>query len=218
MSLEEELRSVGRSVVVPPTPDDLGATVLSRVAGQPVRRRLRDRWRAFVAGVLVLLAGAALAPPVRAQVAEWLRIGGVEAQPVGARPSTAPPPPTVTERQSLEYAARVAGFAPKLPSVLGAPVGVKASKGFVAVSWTGVRLEEFQSTVEPLYIKQYYDSLEYVSEVNGWWFRTPHQLELVDRRVVRIAGPTLVWERDGITYRLEGVDRDSAVQLALGTS
>ena len=36
--------------------------------------------------------------------------------------------------------------------------------------------------------------------------------------VVRIAGPTLVWERDGITFRLEGVDKARAVELATGTS
>jgi hypothetical protein len=218
MNLDDELRAVGRSAVVPPVADDLTAAVLARVAGTPVRKRLRDRWQAFVAGVLVLLAGAALAPPVRAQVAEWLRVGGVQAQPVGTRPSTAPPPPSVSGHLSLEDAARIATFTPKLPKALGAPSGVQASKGFVAVSWGRVRLEQFQSGISPLYIKQYYDGLDYVPEINGWWFRTPHQLVLVDKRVVRIAGPTLVWEHDGITYRLEGADRARAVQLASGTS
>jgi hypothetical protein len=41
---------------------------------------------------------------------------------------------------------------------------------------------------------------------------------LVDQRVVRIAGPTLVWERGGITYRLEVADKARAIQLAAGTS
>src|SRR6188472_1423474 len=102
MSLEDELRSVGRSVVVPPVDDGLTAAVLSRVTGVPVRKRLRDRWRMFLAGFLVLLAGAALTPPVRATVAEWLQIGGVQAEPVGTRPSTAPPPPTAAGNLSLE--------------------------------------------------------------------------------------------------------------------
>ena len=48
MSLEDELRSVGRSAVVPPVDDGLTAAVLSRVVGVPVRKRLRDRWRAFI--------------------------------------------------------------------------------------------------------------------------------------------------------------------------
>lgn len=218
MSLEDELRSVGRSAVVPPVDDGLTAAVLSRVAGVPVRKRLRDRWRMFLAGFLVLLAGAVLTPPVRATVAEWLHIGGVQAEPVGTRPSTAPPPPTAAGNLSLEAAARAAGFTPKLPGALGTPTGVEASKGFVATSWGSVRLEQFQSGIEPRYIKQYYDGLDYVPEIPGFWFRTPHQLVLVDNRVVRIAGPTLVWERDGITFRLEGVDRARAVELATGTS
>jgi hypothetical protein len=196
----------------------LTAAVLTRVAGVKPRKRLRDRWRAFLAGFLVLLAGAVLTPPVRATVAEWLRIGGVQAQPVGAGPSTAPPPPSVTTHLSLADAARVAGFTPQLPKALGAPTGVEASPGLVATSWGGVRLEQFRSGIEPMYIKQYYNDLDYVPEINAFWFRTPHELVLVDKRVVRIAGPTLVWERAGVTFRLEGVDRAHAVQLAKGTS
>ena len=218
MSLEDELRSVGRSAVVPPVDDGLTAAVLSRVAGIPVRKRLRDRWRAFLAGFLILIAGAALTPPVRATVAEWLHIGGVQAEPVGTGPSAAPPPPTVGGQMSLEAAARVAGFTPQLPRALGTPTGVEASKGFLAISWGGVRLEQFQSGIEPLYIKRYYGDLDYVDQVNGFWFKTPHDLVLVDKRVVRIAGPTLVWERSGVTFRLEGVDKARAVELAIGTS
>lgn len=219
MNLDDELRVLGRSAVVPPVAEDVTAAVLSRVADLPVRRRLRDRWRAFVAGLLVLVAGAALAPPVRATVAEWLNIGGVQARPVGTGPSTAPPPPGVPGHLSMVEAERVAGFKPALPKDLGAPAGVEASKGFVATSWNGIRLEQFQSEVEPMYLKKYYQSLEYVPEVNGYWFKTPHELVLVDERVVRIAGPTLVWVRDGVTFRLEGVtDKARAVELARGTS
>jgi hypothetical protein len=217
MSLEDELRAVGRSAVVPPVDDDLTAAVLTRVAGVPVRKRLRDRWRAFVAGFLVLVAGAALTPPVRATVAEWLQIGGVQAQPVGSGPSTAPPPPTVTGHLSVEQAASVAGFTPRLPSSLGAPSGMQASRGFVAASWDGLRLEQFHSGISPLYVKKYYNRLERVPEIDGFWFSTPHELVLVDERVVRSAGPTLVWERGGITFRLEGADKARAVELAAGT-
>ncbi|MEU4193885.1 hypothetical protein AB0E69_18440 [Kribbella sp. NPDC026611] len=181
----------------------------------PVKRR---RWRAFLAGFLVLLGGVVLTPPVRATVAEWLRIGGVEAQQVPTGPSTAPPVPTISGRLSLDQAAQTAGFTPVHPAVLGEPTGVQASKGFVAMSWPGVRLEQFQSDIQPMYLKQYYEDLEYVDAVNGYWFKTPHNLVLVDKRVVRIAAPTLVWVRDGITYRLEGVNKARAVELAEGTN
>jgi hypothetical protein len=70
-----------------------------------------------------------------------------------------------------------------------------------------------------MYLKKYYASLQYVPEIDGYWFATPHELELVDQRVVRIAGPTLVWVRNGVTFRLEGAaDKAHAVQLARGTS
>ena len=222
MNLDDELRVLGRTAVVPPVADDLTAVVLSRVANVPVRRRLRDRWRAFVAGLLVLIAGAALTPPVRATVAEWLNIGGVQAQPVGTGPSTAPPVPGVPRHLSLEEAERVAGFKPVKPMDLGTPTGVDASKGFVAMSWDGVRLEQFQARVSMMYIKKYYASLEYVPEVDGYWFKTPHELVLEDKdgkqRSIRVAGPTLVWVHDGVTFRLEGAEKARAVELARGTS
>ncbi|MEU4293541.1 hypothetical protein AB0E63_35415 [Kribbella sp. NPDC026596] len=217
MNLDDELRVLGRSAVVPPVDEELTAAVLTRVADLPVRRRLRDRWRAFLAGFMVLLAGLALTPPVRATVAEWLRIGGVEAQPVGTGPSTAPPVPEVQGRLSLEQAERTAGFRPALPRDLGAPTGVEASKGFVAMSWDGVRLEQFQAEVSPLYFKKYYESLEFVPDLDAFWFKTPHELVLADQRVIRIAGPTLVWVRGGVTFRLEVADKTRAVELARGT-
>jgi hypothetical protein len=224
MNLDDELRILGRSAVVPPVDEGLTAAVLSRVAGVPVRRRLRDRWRAFVAGFLVLIAGAALTPPVRATVAEWLNIGGVQARPVGTGPTSAPPAPGVSGQLSLEEAERIAGFKPALPQSLGAPKGVEASAGFVAIGWeSGIRLEQFRAEVSPLYLKKYYDSLEYVPDINGYWFKTPHELVLEDEhgveQRVRVAGPTLVWVSNGVTFRLEGApDKARAVELARGTS
>ena len=47
------------------------------------------------------------------------------------------------------------------------------------------------------YIKKYYASLEYVPGIDGYSYKTPHELVLEDangaERVVRVAGPTLVW-------------------------
>ena len=224
MSLDDELRALGRSAVVPPVDDDLTAAVLTRVADVPVRRSLKDRWRTFLALFLVLVAGAVAAPPVRATVAEWLNIGGVRAQPVASAPTRTPTaPPAVTGQLSLAEAERVAGFEPALPAELGTPKGVEASPAFVAIGWDGVRLEQFRAEVSPLYFKKYYRSLERVPEVNGDWFDTPHELVLVDpagvERRVRVAGPTLVWVSAGVTFRLEGVsDKARAVELARGTS
>ena len=153
--LVDELRALGRSAVVPPVAEGLTAAVMDRVADQPVRRTLaaviRRRWRAIVALLALLVAGAALAPPVRAAVAEWFNIGGVEARPVGSGPSTAPEPPAVTGLVSLAEAGRLAGFVPVVPRELGAPQGLAADAKLVAMSWQTsdgtVRLEQFQGQV-----------------------------------------------------------------------
>jgi hypothetical protein len=225
--LEEELRALGRSAVVPPVADGLAAKVLERVAEPPVRRSfgeaVRRRWRALLALLAVLLAGALVAEPVRAQVAEWLNIGGVEAVQVPTGPTSAPGAPAVAGQLSLGEAAKAAGFAPVVPAALGTPAHIQASAGFVAMSWTTatgvVRLEQFQAELSRMYIKKFYTELEYVQSIDGYWFSTPHELVLVKKdgaeQTVRVAGPTLVWVRDGVTFRLEGVpEKDRAVELA----
>ncbi len=225
--LADELRALGRSVV-PPVAEGLTTAVLERVADQPVRRTpvdvIRSKWRALLALLAVLVAGLALTPPVRAAVAEWLSIGGVEARPVPSGPSTAPAPPVVTGRLSLEDAGRRAGFVPIVPNVLGTPIGVEASTGMVAMGWsTGQRLEQFAAELSPLYLKKYYSSLEPADGVEGYWFPTPHDLVLLDKdgneRVERVAGATLVWVYDGLTFRLEGVpDKARATEIAVSAT
>jgi len=223
--LASELRALGRSAVVPPVAEGLATAVLEVVADEPVRRSLvdvlRTRWRALLALLALLVAGAVVVSPVRATVAEWLNIGGVEARPVGQTPSTAPTVPAVTGRMGLQDAERVAGFTPSVPRVLGAPAGVEASQGFLAMSWAGgARLEQFEAQPSPMYIKKYYMSLEVVDSVNGFWFSSPYELVLVDQagkeKTIRVAGPTLVWVHDGRTFRLEGVaDKARATEIAL---
>ena len=225
--LADELRALGRAVV-PPVADGLTTAVLERVASAPVRRTpaevIRSKWRALLALLAVLVAGAVVAPPVRAAVAEWLNIGGVEAVPVPSGPTSAPAPPAVTERLTLAEAGRIAGFVPVVPRVLGEPTGLEASTGFVAMSWRTaggtVRLEQFEAAPSPMYLKKYWSTLEQVDEVDGYWFGTPHDLVLEDKnggdRVERVAGATLVWVRGGVTFRLEGApDKARATEIAL---
>jgi hypothetical protein len=229
--LADELRALGRSAVVPPVADGLATAVLEAVAKQPVRRTLaevvRSRWRALVALLALLVAGAVVVPPVRAAVAEWLNIGGVEARPVGTGPSTAPEPPAAGGGLRLSEAGQRAGFLPTVPSALGSPDQLAVNDGVVVMSWETsggvVRLEQFQGELSPLYVKKYYSSLEYVEVIGGYWFSTPHELLLVDKagveRTQRVAGPTLVWLHGGVTFRLEGVpDKVRATEIALSVN
>lgn len=226
--LADELRALGRTAAVPPVADGLATAVLERIAEPPVRRTfaevVRSRWRALLALLAVLLAGALIAPPVRAAVAEWLNIGGVQAQPVGTGPTSAPEPPVAAGEFTLPQAADRAGFVPIVPKALGTPAKIDASKGMVAMSWQTadgvVRLEQFKAQLSPMYIKKYYKELEYVQVVNGYWFSTPHELVLDDETGnevrVRVAGPTLVWVYEGMTFRLEGLaDKTRATAIAV---
>jgi hypothetical protein len=98
IDLEQELRELGRTLIVAPPPDDLGERVLVRVRTESASRgRLSTWWgwltssrrRLVAAIVAALLIGLVLTPPVRAAVVEWLRIGGVliKSAPPPAGPS-----------------------------------------------------------------------------------------------------------------------------------
>ena len=168
----------------------------------------------------MLVAGAALiAPPVRAAVAEWLNIGGVQAQPVGTGPSAGPP---CLECQGTCRCRRLTGRRFRAcPQGSGGSGDVDASKGLVAMSWDGVSAGAVQGAAVADVHQEVLPSLEFVQVVNGYWFSTPHELVLDDERrerVVRVAGPTLVWVYEGLTFRLEGVEKAKAVELASGTS
>ena len=94
--LEDELRALGRTLVVAAPRDDLVERVLTRLPATPRRRRTPWAWlmarrRRLVAVIIaVLLIGLGLTPPVRAAVVEWLRIGGVLIR-TGRRPPGPPP-------------------------------------------------------------------------------------------------------------------------------
>jgi hypothetical protein len=233
--LAEELRALGRSAAVPPVADGLATAVVERVAELPVRRTfaqvVRSRWRALLAAVLVVLGMSALVEPVRATVADWLGLGGVVVQQVPSGPTTAPQPPTA-RGSSLAEAGKLAGFTPVVPSELGTPEGVEVSadRRIVAMSWRTsggtVRLEQFVGQVSMMYIKRVYDQVEFL-QVDGrdaFWFKSPHELVFVDKQGIeqtaqaRPAGPTLVWQYDDLTFRLEGIpDKTRATAIATST-
>ena len=229
-SLEEELRALGRTLVVDPPPDDLVERVLTRL---PLRRRRRTPWgwlmarrRRLVAVVIaVLILGLGLTPPVRAAVVEWLRIGGVlirtEPPITGPSPTPQPPPrtgPTVT----LEEARSMVSFPVGVPEAMGMPdlITVSGDRRVVSMDWGSgadqVHLDQFDGELSWLFIKRSREPFTVVT-VNGRdsvWFGSAHEVSYVDRSGLerteqsRIAGPCLVWERSVagvlVTARLEG--------------
>ncbi|MEV6106412.1 hypothetical protein AB0M28_17065 [Streptomyces sp. NPDC051940] len=202
------------------------------------RRWLRRRWRLLGALLTALAVALVLTPPVRAGVAGWFDLGGVSARvepppvvtsgPPG--PGSSSPPPVTPDCGDLDLdgARRRIGFTPLLPAGLGAPesAGVSAGGRVLSLCWRDergrvIRVDEFEKTLEPWFYKTVPHPWEPL-ELDGsaaTWFPEAHRLDLAftdgTSSTVRPAGPTLVWERDGLTLRLEGVtEKDRAASLA----
>lgn len=240
-SLRRELQELGRGLDVPaPSPDSVAEQVLARLVREGVAtpmpthrsrarawlRARRKAWAALLAGILLVLV---VTPPVRAAVAEWFDFGGVVVRhDPSATPGAGSPPP-VQGRMSLDAAGRKAGFGPLVPEVLGAPQGVEMPSGerVVSMSWQRdgrtIRLDQFRATLDMGFLKSVGETARF-AEVKGrqaLWFAEPHRLELRDEEgrtlpdSVRSAGPTLVWQHDDVTLRLEGVaSMDRAIEIA----
>ncbi|MEO3762737.1 hypothetical protein [Streptomyces sp. B8F3] len=231
------------------------AGVMGRVAGEAVpvagwrvrvRRRVRGRGRALLAGFAAVLVGLVLAPPVRAGVASLFDFGGVAVRVTpSATPSGpgAPPPGAVPGcgALSLDAAARRAGFRPPVPRAWGAPdaAGVSADGRMMSLCWAAergagghgaVRLDAFRGTLDPLVGKTspVPPEWEQVRTGTALWFPEPHRLEVLLHdpaggtytRPVRTAGPTLLWQGpDALTLRLEGVPaKPEALRIANSVS
>lgn len=231
--LEAALRDLGTRLDVPDTPDVTSA-VLTRLHEQP-----RPRWRpvhriaAAAVTVLVALATAmAVSPAVRAAVYDLLNIGGVDIHENRPAPHTPSVDPTLPgERDvSLAEARESADFPLRLPAGLGEPVNVRLADGARVVSMafdapTGpVRVDQFDGGLAPMFAKFAAGSDVHrvtVSGAEGVWVDRPHVVIYTDRdgtmreESARLAGSTLIWEENGVTYRVEGeLTEQQAIEVA----
>lgn len=219
--LVADLRALGATAPVPEPSAALPEAVLARVAQQPVRRSwLAHRRRALVAAAAAVLVGLAAAPPVRAAVSDWFGFGAVKVERGSSSRSPAPtsaPPPSPVSGSTVAEARRLVAFPVVVPAELGRPdgVSVSADRLVVSMSWDGpdgpVRLDQLGGRLDYTLVKTARD-VEFVT-IRGeeaLWFPTPHDLVWLapdgTRRTStsRLAGPTLVWESEGSTLRLEG--------------
>lgn len=213
-----------------PTGIDLAPAVLERIRVRPVRRT--RPWLAPVL-VAVAIAVSLLTPPGKVAVAWLLRVAGigVEFSEV-TTPVTAPATLIVGDAATLTEAQEAVDFPLLVPSVLPAPDAVQlASWGGgrqVVLAWgasdripevletgTGLLFFQFRASVdEQLLTKHATESTTVdVVEVRGsrGYFLTgaPHivMFKDPDRTIfedpVRLAANVLIWEEDGITYRIE---------------
>jgi hypothetical protein len=198
----------------------------------------------LVAAVTALLVGGALvaSPALRAALLRFFGLPGVRIE-VGESPPPVGRGLDLGERVSLSEARERATFSLATPAALGEPdevyLDTPPADGLVSMAWragprlpratetgVGTLLTQFPArTNRELIVKKLAAGGTPVVEVlvdgdPGYWVPGPHTVFLVteggsfieDR--ARTAGNTLLWSRDGITYRLEtglGMERALAV-------
>jgi hypothetical protein len=233
--LERALADLSSAVEFPETPD-VAPAVMARIA---TRRAVPVR-RAALAGLAAALIGSAVlvaSPAARTAVADFLGIGGVKVTFNGEVPDPTlrledvdlGPPVTLAEAQ------RRVRFEIQVLGALGAPEAVYAGgpfrgrqvtlvyasrAGLPELGGTGVGLLLTQvEGVEPGGFAE--KTLEpgtaiervAVGESEGMWIEGEHALSIAGD--VRPAGSALLWERDGVTYRIESrLGRAEAVAVA----
>ncbi|MGV9763764.1 hypothetical protein [Micromonospora tulbaghiae] len=230
--LERELRELTGWLEPAGTPD-LTARVRARLDAPAPRRR----WRYVLAAALAALLVAAL-PPGRAAVAGavtgLLRFSGVVVDTAPAPPPPGTPSPLPAQHQvALAEAQRQVRFPIRVPARLGAPERVlvadpdgAGAHRVVSLLYRGgtVRLDAFDGSLDIVFHKRSAGADVTLTQVGGEfaiWVGGPHALAYVDRSgtervaTARLSAATLIWERAGVSYRLEGdLTREQALDVA----
>jgi hypothetical protein len=221
--LERDLRALAPNLAFPDEPD-LVPGVRAGLARRRRRPLLRGRPLAIALAALALGLAAALAvPPARSALLELFRIGGAEIERVDTLPELQPNAPRAPGRAtSLDDAREAAGFRIATPADCGHCDTVRYDDtipgGRVTIVWPGrsprLFLMQFRGAATP-YVEKLATPRTSVDQVSvdgvaGYWVAgSPHAVIFEDARGRtlfgrRLAGNVLLWERDGVTYRLEG--------------
>lgn len=241
--IETSLRSIGRDIAYPETPE-LTGPVMQRIARAPRTAPAPSRWSfrfalaAAAAIAIATFAAMALSPSARRAVADWLGVDGV-------RITFDDPVPAESlgeelffgEPVSVEEAQALVDFDIAVPAELGSPDAVYVEGNEVSLVWesrvglpqsthtgVGAVLTQFVGSPEPLSIKKMAGGSEvrYFTIDGGeafFIFGAPHVVirepDGGTRELPpRLAGNTLLWDGGEVTYRLEAqVDQDRAVEI-----
>lgn len=236
-SWEMRVEELARRLRYPPTPDIAGKVRVQ--LDRPHARRLPLLIRAAaVIGVTLLLA-ALLIPDLRSRALEFLQLGAVRfVEPAGTPVTTIAPPTSerawvlsLPGETTLDAARQVAPFPLRLPTYppdLGAPDRVFAPEGpvdTVVLVWLqpddpgAVRFSLHALGPGNAALKISQAELTTVAGERAVWAAEPHEylMSVGDGPPVlhTITAPVLIWQQDGITYRLEGdLTLDEARRIA----
>lgn len=230
---ELESRLAELPVEWPPAPD-VAARVRARVEAQPRGRRFRPAWAVALA-VLVLGGGVAAVSPARSAVLRWLGIEGVRIERVPVAPTPAPSASPLGLGDPTPLAAGTL-----VPRALGRPDAVYAQGERITLlyrprrglpeseqSRVGALLTQFPGRTNAVFVRKFAGPDTTIERVRvdgepGFWLAgAPHGLLYEDpsgavvEAPSRLAGPTLVWRRGGLTLRLEAdVTKERALAIA----
>jgi len=209
VNLEHELR--GLPIDFPPEPDLTG-----RVRERLEQPRSRRPWLVLALAAVAAVGALLAIPQTRAAIFDLFHIGGVEVQRVRTQPQAPNRQADLGEpiafdeaqdRIDVPLVAPDAGFATYYDdSVAG---------GMVNMTWDGYVLSQWHGDQLSFALKQVGPRSRTVSvSVNGvpglWITGARHEIIYrdetgqVDAKTRRLVGNVLLWDRDGITYRLEG--------------
>lgn len=187
----------------------------------------RPRLATALAAVLVVLIafGVLLAssPGVRATLRDWLGVGSVRITRVERLPDLAPARELGLGRRVTFASAQSEFGTIATVRALGAPDAVYLGEGlphrvslvYVARSGlpagkagVGALLDEIQGDTPVIYAEKLVGAQVPITRVSvngadGYFIGGGHALQLPDELRPRLAGNTLVWQRDAVTYRLE---------------
>ena len=205
----------------------------------PVRRAPAWLAPALAVVLVVLIAfGALLAasPGVRATLRDWLGIGTVSIKRVERLPDLSTARSLdLGRRVTAAQAARRLGHRVATVHALGAPDAIYAGAAIVparvslvyvarpglpaGTAGVGALLDEIEGNQLPFVQKLVAGGVPIarvdVNGARGVFIGGAHALQLPDELRPRLAGNTVLWVHDGITYRLEtGLGQRAAVRLA----
>jgi hypothetical protein len=186
----------------------------------PAPRARRRVVLAIAVAVLVAVACAFAVPQSRGAILRFFHIGGESIE----RVHTLPPASEQSLRASLGFRISRAQGA----NLLGRPfavAGVQLYRTNIVVSALlpgDVLLSELRTGNDPIILKKYVAGATDVAGValepglTGLWIHGGRHVFLAPQLPARFAGNTLVWQRGGITFRLEGksLTRADAIRLA----
>jgi len=219
--LERRLSALSE-VAFPETPR-LVAGVMDGVARH---RGPRRRWMTAVAVAGLVIVAVLALPGAREALARLLGIGGVAIEQITDfdLPATSSTDEPLGSPMNLEEAEARIGFAPRIPGTTGLEDPAvyfrpDTANGVVSLVYRnegeapGLVITQFQSVGEAA-VKQIGDGSSFREVVldgdtRAFWIEGTHSIVFVDgdgraiQDSARLVGDTLLWEYDGITFRIE---------------